>query len=90
MSGSAPKKIYPAVRSDVSAIKNSFDPDYRFERWMTDKKPNIMERVLMFTFFAIDVPVSAVTDTIFLPIDLQKKDKDPNMRLQMHPRSGEH
>ncbi|WFB37503.1 YceK/YidQ family lipoprotein [Kiritimatiellota bacterium B12222] len=71
LSGSAPKQPYPATRNDFSAIKSSLDPDSRTgDHWNGGRKMRLDERILGFLFFTLDIPISIISDTVFLPIDL--------------------
>jgi uncharacterized protein YceK len=80
LSGSKPKGLYPATRTDVGGAyrycANKSDPSGGWRGAGTSSNPNILEKFLWVTFSVIDLPISLVTDTICLPSDLSKKNKN--------------
>ena len=80
LSGSKPKGLYPATRADVGgAYRYCANKSDAFGGWRgagTSSNPNIVEKFLWVTFSVIDLPISLVTDTIFLPSDLSKRSKN--------------
>jgi len=66
----APKGVYPATCSDVTGTVHYWQN--RLSLFWSDapSNPNVVEK-LFFTLFAmVDLPISVVTDTVMLPVDL--------------------
>ena len=79
-SGSKPKGLYPATRTDVEGgYRYCANKSDSFGGWRgagTSSNPNILEKFLWVTFSVIDLPISLVTDTLWLPSDLSKRKKN--------------
>lgn len=75
----AGQDIYPAVRLDVNMCRYVW----------SERHSDALMATVVFTGYAIDVPVSCITDTICLPYDLwrcrrtkQQKESEENGRTE--------
>ncbi len=80
----SPGELYPAVRVDLRALNHT---------WHSPCAMPVPLEVLVKIFFFIDIPISLVTDTLFLPIDLVIKKKPITIKVvdrNHQPMVGQH
>lgn len=84
ISGSQPKGLYPATRADVGGAYrycvNKWDPFGGWRGAGPRSHPDPLEKLLWVAFSVLDLPISLVTDTVYLPSDLWKKRAIRSMR----------